>query len=349
VNHSRPTPRRRALLAGLLGSAFHGMARSPAAHAQAQPPLIPFADGATLIVAGPDDGDLDAWAHLLRHHLARFLPADMRMPIRTVGGHNGITAANQFEAQAHPDGSSLLLVPGSAALGWILGDARVQFDIGKWVPLLHGFCPLALAGRTPAGRLRRGQRLRIGLSSPIGPEWAAILGLTLIGLKPEPVPGILDEAMAISAYLQGSVDLVLLRGPGIDTGISTSGASPICILGSPPEIDVAQSHSPLNGWPRLEELLDGMPDTPIATGWSSAALAAQLAITLTLPQLTPAAIIAFWRHATAQILAEMNEQVPATSGMIQLYSDPGMIKKLTGTHESRTNLRAWYETLPTTP
>ena len=47
-----------------------------------------------------------------------------------IGSADGVTGANQFEARGAPDGQTVLLVPGQAAVAWMVGDPRAQFDVG---------------------------------------------------------------------------------------------------------------------------------------------------------------------------------------------------------------------------
>ena len=131
-------------------------------------------------------------------------------PLReNVGGADGVTGANQFEARAIPDGSTALLVPGSATLAWLCGDGRVKFDAGHWVPVWAGTAAAALATR---GRLAPGQPLRFAVQSIVGPELAALLALDLLGV---PVSPISIGPETPGAAMRSDINAVFLRGPAL--------------------------------------------------------------------------------------------------------------------------------------
>ncbi len=127
----------------------------PALALPVRPPATPFADGATLLVAGPESGATDRWAALLGPALGRGLPPGTQVHTEAVGGPDGVTGANQFEARTTPDGTTALLLPGSAALAWLVGDPRARFDAAHWMPAAFRWlpcfpeciCVLALLGR----------------------------------------------------------------------------------------------------------------------------------------------------------------------------------------------------------
>jgi hypothetical protein len=341
LNPFQPHCPRRALLAAALGTLLTGVTRGQAAVPQTTVPAVPFVDGVNLTIAGPDNGALDTWAQILSDPLKQFLPSGAPFQLRTAGGLDGITGANQFEAEAHPDGTSLLLAPGTAALGWLLGEPRVQFDMGRWVPLLSGFCPMAIAGRVAASDLKPGQRLRIGISSPNGPEIAAVLGLNQLGLSLVPVPDLVDYPLTLAAFAQDAVDLILLRGPHILSGLAVSGAQPVCVLGSPDASGQLSRDPTLPEWPHLGELMGGLPDEPLTTGWQATALAAQLSFALVLPQLTPAAIVALWRRAVAHAVGLPDVNAAAVAQTLRLHTDPRTMQKLTSDADARAQLRSW--------
>jgi hypothetical protein len=116
--------------------------------------------------------------------LGRALQQGAALPRQNVGGPDGVTGANQFDAHANPDGSTALLVPGQAALSWLCGDTRVKFDAGRWVPVWAGSTSAALATRV---KLVPGQTVRVAVGNLIGPELAGLLALDLLGIDAVPV------------------------------------------------------------------------------------------------------------------------------------------------------------------
>ena len=91
-----PSPRRRHLLALLATLPVLGRpGRSNAAPSLGISPALadtPFPDGATILVAGPNDGAMDRWAHLLQPALARSLAPGVAMRQTASGGPGGVTA-----------------------------------------------------------------------------------------------------------------------------------------------------------------------------------------------------------------------------------------------------------------
>ena len=41
---------------------------------------------------------------------------------------------------------TVLLAPGEAALAWMVGDPRAQFDVGHWVPVMAGTASAIVVG-----------------------------------------------------------------------------------------------------------------------------------------------------------------------------------------------------------
>lgn len=331
---NRPPTRRMFLSAALMGA-------SGLAHAQPGQAANTLADGAQVTVAGPDGGDLDHLCRGLIPALNRFIAPDRPLRRAFAGGIDGVTGANQFTAQALPDGSNALLVPGTATLAWLRGDPQVQFDPARWIPLLAATGPILIAGRVPARQLTRGQKLRLGVSGPNGPEWATILGLELLGLQPVAVGGVIDTVTAEFAFAQHAVDALALRGPAITSVLATTGAQPICVLGTA-ESNGALTRDPM--WPeipQLTELLTGIPETRLALAWRAATIAAQLPFSLVLPPLTPAGPAEIWRHAVQQAIATVEVQAMATAQAMRMQANPGPIHALTSQYEAMAALREW--------
>ena len=318
-----PLDRRRALrwlisLPVLGRAALAGAQTAPAAV-----PATPFPEGVSLLVAGPEGGNLDFWSRLLVPALTGLLPADMRRTL--AGGADGLTGTNQFEARALPDGASALLVPGTAALAWLAGDDRAKFDPTRWAPLMAGICPGLLVGRVDRARLVRGQKLRIAASGQAGPEIAAVLGLELLGLEPVPVTGMTEPGAMRTGFSQHAVDVVLLRGGQIGAQLPVlidAGARPICTLGM---ADTGGRLGRDPAWaelPHLGELVGGLPAGKLTDAWCAVAAAARLAFGLVLPQLTPAAMIALWRRAIEQAVALPELQAAAIAQGVRLQASP---------------------------
>jgi hypothetical protein len=125
----------------VLGRRVSARAAAPAPSNTAAVAAVPFPEGATILVAGPDGGRLGRWGDAVASALDATLPPGTKVRATCTGGIDGVTGANQFEARVAPDGTTVLLVPGAAALDWLVGDQRAHFDAEHWVPALgpdHG-------------------------------------------------------------------------------------------------------------------------------------------------------------------------------------------------------------------
>jgi hypothetical protein len=304
----------------------------------------PFAETPGLLVAGPDGGDLARWAAALSPPLGRALPA-ASVRETTVGGVDGVTGANQFDARAAPDGATVLLAPGEAAHAWLVGNPRAQFDISHWVPVLAGATPGILVGRAA---LAAGQRVRIGASGPSGPELSALLALELLGVACEPVFG-MSEAAAAAAFARRETDVLLLRGPGVPARLAAlSEARPLFTFGAVDDEGQTGRDLLAPEAPHFTELCLSMrgpgPGSPLHQACRAAAAAGQLAFGLVLPRLTPPAMVALWRHAGgAAAVAPETQAMAASSGTRPLgpQAAAASIGRIAADGSSLLELRRW--------
>jgi hypothetical protein len=284
-----------------------GTVRAAPARAAAQvTPLstAPFPDGARLMVAGPPHGALNGWADAVLPALEQSLPPDTSIHRAVVGGADGVTGANQFEARGVPDGLTVLMAPGQAVLAWMIGDPRAQYDVGHWLPVMAGATPGLVVARQ--GMPGPDRRLRIATAGGVaGPDLPALLGCDLLGVTAEPVIVSPAEPVAVrNAFVQGAADAVLLRGHGVPeqfAALSAAGAQALFSLGA---YDDAGRTVRDPAWPDVPTFAElyGMrsglrPAGALYGAWSSAAAAAQLEFALVLPQLTAASMVSLWRRA----------------------------------------------------
>ncbi len=305
-----PLPRR-ALLA-LAATLTAPVARASGTGAEAA-----LADEPVLLVAGPDEGRLAQWGQRLALALAPGLPAGTRLRASCVGGEDGVTGANQFTTRVPPDGNTLLLAPGEAVLAWLAGDPRARFDAAKWLGVMAGIAPCVVCGRPEAGA--GGARIRVGMSGPLSPDLAALMGLELAGLAVAPVFGVLDQGSAAQALASRAVDAVLLRGAGLATNLgplAQVGATTLFTLGAQggegrdallPEVPNLAEYAAARGT---------VPPASLMAAWRGVAAAGQTEFALVLPQLTPAALVALWRQAGthAMAAAELHDPRGRTRG-----------------------------------
>ncbi len=256
-------------------AALAGLAVSAARPASADPTALP--DQPTIVVAGPEAGSTDVWAATIAGVIGRSLQGSP-LERRNVGGADGVTGANQFQAQTAPDGATALLAPGTALLSWLIGDPRVRFDAGRWMPLWSGRLSVSVASREA---LRPGQVVRVGTPGVAGPELALMLTLRLLGFAVAAVPPGADS------------DVALVRGP-LDRAASPW--QPAFGFGSfngdgelvrdPAEPDL----------PTVQEVVRQDRSSASAEALRAVAAAATLDVALVLPEPSPAALVAWWRH-----------------------------------------------------
>ncbi len=270
----------------------------------AQPhPALPH--GATLLIGGPPGGATQRWAGLVAPALTRGLPPGSRIALDSVGGLDGVTAANRFAAAPAPDGSRLLFTPGAAIQAWLVGDKRARFDVGTWVPVLAAEAPGVLMTRVPLARLRAGLAVRVAVDRLPGPDLAALLAVHLLGAPPLPVFG-LPRAAAEAALRRGAVDVILLTGPGVAARVARlerAGLKPLASFGMS-DVGGQLQRDPM--FPSLPHLgaLSVQDQGGLFAAWRASALAAQLVFATTLPSLTPAALISLWRGAAGAAMGD---------------------------------------------
>jgi hypothetical protein len=277
--------RREGLLAGL--SALAAALPRPA---RAVLPAV-----ATLLVPGPEGGGFARFADRLAASLGRGATTAIVLRSTVLGGPDGVTAANRFATEGAPDGRTLLVLPGLAALARMIGDPRARFDAAGWLPVCAAQGSAVVVGREPLPAV--GAALRFGLAGADMPGAAALLGCDMLGLAASPVMG--AGPLRLEAALgQGLVEAALLTGTDLPARMAAIGARPWFTL------EPAGMRDPL--LPEVPSLFD----LPLGGGAElrAAALAAagcaRLQAALVLPALTPANLVAAWRSAAQRWLDE---------------------------------------------
>lgn len=326
---SLPPLTRRRLFAALAGPLVLGRGRGARAASQlsapvAAVPAVPFPDGVEILVAGPQGGLLGHWGEVVGAALGDALPAGTRVRTTCAGGTDGVTAANQFEARVPPDGSTVLLTPGAAALNWLAGDPRAHFDAGHWVPVMAGIAPAVVVIQSAVMPLRRDQTVRLAASSPIGPQLPALLAFDLLGLRLAPVFGLMEQNAVIAAFAERKVDAVLACGQNVPAQLARlqqCGGQAAFVLGALSGGEAPAHDLALPGVPTFVELhvaLRGtQPHGPRYHAYRAAAAATQLEFGLMLPQLTPAAMVSLWRRAAGRATEAPSVQALAASVSVQ--------------------------------
>lgn len=265
----------------------------------------PFPTEITATLAGPAGGEMDFWAKPVLAAFGRALPPGTHVRALPVGAADGVTGANQFEAQTAPDGASLMLVPGTAALAWLVGDPRAQFDIGHWVPLVAATVPAIVVLRGGANALTAGRNVRVATQSLIGPGLALPLAIELLGARPEPVVLQSDDE-PLNALAGGRIDAILLRGGAATESIGIAGTEAVFSLGMMDDSGARVRDAAFPRLPSLAELHAMMrgqlPGGVLFDAWRAVVAAVQLDFAAVLPPLTPAAMVALWRRAGAEAI-----------------------------------------------
>ncbi len=256
-------------------------------------------NGATLLIAGPQDGATAAWADVLVPALMKSLPAGFALARENVGAADGVTGANQFQARTPLDGGTVLLLPGRAALAWLIGDPRAQFDAAQWVTALAGTTPAVIASRLPLEQIVSGGAVRVA-GAPDGPTLAALLTLDLMGAIPQPVPVVGPD--------YAGVDAVLLSGRAMSAQVASAarfGFRPVLRLGGV---------GATSGAARLPEAVDRIKigaSPGLIVAWRAVIAATRLDTALVLAPLTPASMVAIWRRAGVQAAENPGVQAAA--------------------------------------
>jgi hypothetical protein len=317
----------------------------------APPPAgtVPFPADPRLLVAGPEDGALNRWADALLPALEQSLPPDTAIRRVEVGSADGVTAANQFEVRGVPDGTTVLMVPGQAALAWMVGDPRAQFDVGHWVPVMVGLTSGIVVGRPDV--MTKGGRVRVAAASAASLDLPALLGLPLLGVPIQPVFGMTDINAAHAAFAQGTVDVVFLHGqrvPDQFSGLAAAGAQPLFTLGTLDETGKPARDPLFPDVAHFAELCEARtgraPSGPLYNAWRAVAAAAQLDFSLVLQQLTPAAMVALWRRAGTDATAALGVRVYSTALNVNLLAAPAAATNTAATAANAatlTELRSW--------
>ncbi|RUT26657.1 hypothetical protein C0V97_04905 [Asaia sp. W19] len=277
--------------------------------AEARPPAL--ADTPRLIVGGGPDSLPGQVAPILATALARGLSTLTPISTHYDLGRDGVTAANLFDTQSpEADGNTAILAPGAALIASLAGDARVHFDYSRWAALIMARRPVVTLAKAELHRSLRSRLsgmfhdrpVRLAVSHPTGVELSSLLGLSLLGLHPLPVPGYAGKAEALEALKSGQVDAVQLTpGPGddlsADIASAPEGIKPIFFSG--PTIAGVPSFDATYAMARGHA-----PSGALYQAWGAVSNAAASALILALPMLTPPLAIARWRHAAQEAVTE---------------------------------------------
>lgn len=295
----RSITRRRALITGA-GAAV--LAHAP--HAAAAPSSLPAQP--SLLVAGPAGSAVDHWADVLAPPLGRQLLGSGTLNWENVGGADGVTGINQFQARTNPDGATALLLPGTALLSWLAGDTRARFDAGAWAPLWAGMTGAMVATRAP---LLAGSTVRLAIQSVSGPELEGLLALQLMGIEATPVP-ITGKLSAMNAVRRDDIDAVYLRGAAMQEAGTLAG------LGWRPAFTLSRIFPEIPSAPDLF-VPARLADKSLVAAFRAVTAAAALDVALVLPAMAPATVLAWWRRGCDQLDDESRVREAAAAARLR--------------------------------
>ncbi len=345
---ARPVTRRAILAsAALVAATVRG--RYPAL---AGPTALPASP--TILVAGPPGSYVDQWAALITGPLGKSLLLGEAIGRENIGGPDGVTGANHFQASTPPDGGTAMIIPGAAALSWLVGDPRVRFDAGNWVPLWGGTTPVLAVTRVA---LARGRSVRVAVQTLVGPELAVLLALELMGIEAVAVP---VGAGAATSFDRPDIDLVVLRGPELKqlapelAARRWTHAFTLGMIGADGRV---VRNPAMADAPTALELIDRDAAVPpgraglerfseLSSALRAVTAAAMLDFALVVPLLAPAAVVAWWRQGCIGLASAPELQEAATKRLVRPAETGAVVASMSAITADPTallELRRWLE------
>jgi len=126
------TPSRRTVLTGTALA----LAVAMTGPAMAQDAVDFTGETITMIVPYGPGGGTSAHARLFATQLEQTLPGQPTILVENIEGGGSIIGANQFVADAEPDGMTILAIGASTILNQLFADDRVQYDLGSMIPFV---------------------------------------------------------------------------------------------------------------------------------------------------------------------------------------------------------------------
>ncbi|MGB0662494.1 MAG: Bug family tripartite tricarboxylate transporter substrate binding protein [Pontibacterium sp.] len=163
---------------------------------------VPFKEG----------GGTDTWARFFVSDVSEMLPGQPTVVIKNVPGGGSINGANQFDARAKSDGTSIFGSTASTLFYYLLGDKRARYEPKSWRAVFA----------TPTGGVLY-TNPSLGISSPedlattevefifpsLGPtslDLVPLLAMDMLGVNVRPVFG-MDRSAGRLAFERGEVNI----------------------------------------------------------------------------------------------------------------------------------------------
>jgi hypothetical protein len=282
--------------------------------------------GDVMIVAGgPPDGRIDRWSRAAAQALGASLTPQGVISTETVGGVDGVTAANRAQNLVVPNGRTATMLPGTTAIAFLTNDPRVQFQPDDFVPVLGGLNPLVFVVRGGLQRLSAPTPLRVAAASPASGDLAGLLAMARLGVPVAPVFGLNGVRAKTRAFADGEADAMLLFGEGViedAAPLTAQGGIVVCTLALPGRD--ADAQGAFGQVPSLEALISARGgsalSTPLDQAYRAVAAVCAIDFMLLLPHLTAPSDIALWRFAASLAIKTPAMQDAASASDLTLVS-----------------------------
>jgi tripartite-type tricarboxylate transporter receptor subunit TctC len=210
------------------------LATSVAAAALLASPALAEVDfsGKTIewVIPFSETGGSAKWANFFAPLLSEELPGNPNVVVKFMPGAGSTKGANWFQEQEHEDGTLLFGTSGSTQFPYLLGDPRVRYEYGDWIPVMaSGTGGVAYLNAEDGAKFDGTANNLKGIDFIYGSQGATRLDLVpllaweMLGMDVEPVFGIKGRGdgrlmfergeatidyQTSSGYLGGSADLV---------------------------------------------------------------------------------------------------------------------------------------------
>ena len=321
----------RRLLLGL-GAAFAGAGLISPNRSWADNPT-----GYALLAAGPDGALISRWADACALALGPGFPGSPVLQVEPIGGLDGVTGANKFDALVVPDGSTAAIFPGATLLAWLTGDSRVHFDPTHWVAVMAASNAGVLVVRqssqvTPTRQtIQVGGSLKLAVDQPQSNDLAVLLALARMGVPISPIFGLRGTDAKTKAFLAGEADAVFLCGEGVPEDIAplaANGGVPVFSLGQLGDDGTLTTDPLFPALPTVESFAPVSTDTPYAAAYQAAAAAARLDFLVTLPHLTDPGAEALWQQAALAAIGTAALGAAADASSVRLRTSAATAAEL---------------------
>lgn len=278
-----------------------------------------------ILAGGPPEGRIDRWSRAAAQALTPALAAHATMRTETVGGVDGVTAANRAQNLVVPNGRTATMLPGTTAIAFLTNDPRVQFQPDNFVPVLGGLNPLVFVVRGGLKRLNAPTPLRVAAASPESGDLAGLLGMARLGVPVAPVFGLNGTRAKSRAFANGQADAVLLFGEGVIEDVApltAEGGIVVCTFALPsPDPSATTAFGQV---PTLEALISARGGSavskPLDQAYRAVVSVCAVDFMLLLPHLTAPTDIALWRYASARAIQDPAMQDAASASDLTLVS-----------------------------